>query len=77
MKKSKKVYYEQETEKLVLPIIEKCGVELVDVEYVVEEGLNYLRIYIDKEGGITFEDCKRINNPLSKLLDKKDFIEES
>ena len=75
--KSKKEVYEQKAEALVLPIIEKSGVELVDVEFVTEGGINYLRIFIDKEDGITFEDCKRVNNPFSKLLDEVDFIEES
>jgi len=75
--KNKKELYERKAEALVLPIIEKSGVELVDVEYVQEDGIYYLRVLIDKEGGITFEDCKRVNNPFSKLLDEVDFIEES
>ena len=76
-RKTKKEIYEQKAEALVLPIIEKSGVELVDVEFVLEDGIYYLRVLIDKEGGITFEDCKRVNNPFSKLLDEVDFIEES
>lgn len=76
-KKTKRELYAQKAEELVLPIIEKSGVELVDVEYVLEDGIYYLRVLIDKEGGITFEDCKRVNNPFSKLLDEVDFIEES
>lgn len=76
-KKTKREFYAQKAEELVLPIIKKSGVELVDVEYVLEDGIYYLRVLIDKEGGITFEDCKRVNNPFSKLLDEVDFIEES
>ena len=75
--KSKKQIYEQKAEALVLPLVQKCGLELVDVEFATEGGINYLRILIDKEDGITFEDCKRVNNPFSKLLDEVDFIEES
>ena len=75
--RSKKDIYEQKAEALVLPIIERSGVELVDVEFATEDGINYLRIFIDKAEGITFEDCKCVNNPFSKLLDQVDFIEES
>ena len=75
--KSKKQIYEQKAEALVLPLVQKSGVELVDVEFATEGGIHYLRICIDKEGGITFDDCKRIHNPYSKLLDQEDFIEES
>ena len=75
--KSKKQIYEQKAEALVLPLVQKCGLELVDVEFVTEGGIHYLRICIDKDGGITFDDCKRIHNPYSKLLDQEDFIEES
>lgn len=51
--------------------------ELVDVEYVKEAGTWYLRAYIDKEGGITVDDCEVINRKLSDWLDEEDFIEES
>ena len=51
--------------------------ELVDVEYVKEAGTWYLRAYIDKEGGITVDDCEIINRKLSDWLDEEDFIEES
>lgn len=74
---SKKAFYESKTEKLVSPIIQASDVELVDVEYVKEDGIYYLRVTIDKETGITFEDCKRVSKPLSRLLDEVDFIEES
>lgn len=68
---------ESRTEKLITPVIEKNNFELVDVEYVKEGGNYYLRAYIDKEGGITIDDCELVSRTLSDLLDADDFIEES
>lgn len=56
-------------EKLVLPIIEERGFELVDVEYVKEGSNYYLRVYADKEGGITIDDCVDISRALNPQLD--------
>ena len=69
--------YESMTESLVLPIIEKNKFELVDVEYVKEGSNWYLRVYIDKEGGINIDDCELVSRALSDLLDEKDFIDDS
>lgn len=66
--------YELKTEELVMPIIEENNFELVDVEYVKEGGSFFLRVYIDKEGGITVDDCEIVSRQLSDLLDEKDFI---
>ncbi len=74
---SRKEMYEQRTEELLLPIIEEYQFELVDVEYVKEGGNWYLRAYIDKEGGITVDDCGLVSRRMSDLLDEKDFVEES
>ncbi len=74
---TKRETYEQKTEKLLLPLVEQHGFELVDVEYVKEGGNWYLRAYIDKPGGITVDDCELISRALGDLLDEKDFIEES
>ena len=74
---TKREQYEQRTETLLLPIIEKNRFELVDVEYVKEGGTWYLRAYIDKPGGITVDDCEVVNRALGELLDEEDFIEES
>ncbi|TGY96574.1 ribosome maturation factor RimP [Petralouisia muris] len=74
---SRRELYEQRTEELLLPIIEKYHFELVDVEYVKEGGNWYLRAYIDKEGGITVDDCEIVSRQMSDLLDEQDFIEES
>ena len=74
---SKKETYEQKAEEMILPIVEANGFELVDVEYV-KEGQNwYLRAYIDKEGGITVDDCEIVSRELSDILDEKDFIDEA
>lgn len=74
---SKRDNYESKTESLVSPIMEENNFELVDVEYVKEGGSNYLRIYIDKEGGITVNDCELVSRQLSDLLDEDDFIPEA
>lgn len=74
---TKREEYEQKTEKLVAPILETNGFELVDVEYVKEAGSWYLRAYIDKPGGITVDDCEIVNRELSDLLDRDDFIDDS
>lgn len=74
---SKREEYEQRTEKLVLPIIEANKFELVDVEYVKEAGNWYLRVYVDKEGGIAVDDCEIVSRALSDLLDTEDFVEDS
>ena len=69
--------YEAKTEAFLLPVMEKQHFELVDVEYVKEAGTWYLRAYIDKEGGITVDDCEVINRELGDWLDQEDFIEDS
>lgn len=69
--------YETKAEALIAPIIEDNHFELVDVEYVKEGSSWYLRAYIDKEGGITVDDCELVSRAFSDLLDKADFIEDS
>lgn len=74
---AKREIYEQRTEELLNPIIDRNGFELVDVEFVKEGGNWYLRAYIDKPGGINVDDCEKVSRDLSDLLDETDFIEES
>lgn len=74
---SRKETYEARTEALLTPIVEELSLELVDVEYVKEGGTWYLRAYIDKEGGVTVDDCEAASRRLSDLLDEEDFIEEA
>ena len=64
-------------EALARPIVEQQGCTLWDVEYVKEAGVWYLRLYIDKEGGISINDCEAVSRPVSDLLDQADPIEGS
>ena len=50
--------------------------EIYDVEYVKEGSDWYLRAYIDKEGGVTIEDCEKVSRDLSDKLDEADFIKD-
>ncbi|GGJ92743.1 ribosome maturation factor RimP [Lentibacillus kapialis] len=62
------------TEELVEPILQAKGLELVDVEYV-KEGKNwFLRVYIDKEGGVDIDECGIVSEQLSEQLDEQDPI---
>ena len=63
--------------KLAEPVIEQEGCSLWDVEYVREAGSYYLRIYIDKEGGVSIDDCERVSRALDPVLDEADPIPES
>ena len=74
---SKHQDYVQKTEALVSPILQKYQYELVDVEFVKEAGSWHLRVYVDKEGGITIDDLTTVNHELSDQMDKEDFISES
>lgn len=74
---SKREIYEAKTEELVLPLVEAHHFELVDVEYVKEAGTWYLRIYIDKEGGININDCELVSRAFSDILDREDYIEDA
>ena len=62
---------------LAAPVVEQAGCSLWDVEYVKEAGEWFLRVYIDKEGGISIDDCEAVSRPLSDLLDEADPIEGS
>ena len=59
------------------PIVESCGCSLWDVEYVREGGEWFLRLYIDKETGITIDDCEAVSRAVDPILDEKDPIPES
>ncbi|MBQ9120603.1 MAG: ribosome maturation factor RimP [Lachnospiraceae bacterium] len=74
---TKREEYESKTEQLLQPILEELQFELVDVEYVKEAGTWYLRAYIDKEGGITVNDCETVSRRADELLDAMDYIPES
>ena len=74
---SKREEYEQKTEAILQPIVDRYGFELVDVEYVKEGSNWYLRAYIDKDGGIFVNDCELVHRELSDILDEQDFVEDS
>ena len=62
---------------LALPFVQEAGCSLWDVEYVKEAGSWFLRIYIDKEEGVSIQDCEAVSRPLSDALDEADPIEGS
>ena len=74
---TKKEGVEKQTEALLEPILTEFGFELVDVEYVKEGSNWYLRVYLDKSGGITVDDCEAVSRRFSEILDEKDYIEGS
>lgn len=74
---SRKETYENRTWDLLLPIAEEMGITPVDVEYLKEAGEYYLRVFIDKEGGVTIEDCETVTRELNLLLDREDYISEA
>ncbi len=74
---SKKEEYELKTEALVMPLLEENDFTLYDVEYVKEAGTYYLRIYIDKEQGITIDDCEIISRAFNEILDREDYIPDA
>ncbi len=73
----KKNVLESMITEMLNPILSKNNFELVDVEYVKEGPHLYLRVFIDKPGGITIDDCQKVSEQLSNLLDEKDPIEDN
>ncbi|MBP9997047.1 MAG: ribosome maturation factor RimP [Lachnospiraceae bacterium] len=69
--------YETRTEELLCPIVEEYGVRIYDVEYVKEGSDFYLRAYIDKDGGVTIDDCENVSRALNVRLDEEDFIKDA
>lgn len=57
-------------ESLVTPIVDEKGYELVDVEYIKEKSTRYLRIYVNKSGGIDIEEVAQVSEQLSEKLDE-------
>ena len=68
--------YEAKTEQLIQPLIDANNFELVDVEFVKEGSDWYSRVYIDKDGGITVDDCELISRAFNEILDREDYISE-
>ena len=74
---ARKENIEQQVEEIVLELLkEQSELEMVDVEYVKERDW-YLRVFIDKEGGIEIDDCQALSEKLEERLDAEDFITDS
>ena len=74
---TKREQYEEKVFAMLEPIASRHGVNIYDVEYVEEAGEWYMRAYIDKEGGVTIDDCEAVSRELSDALDVDDFIEDA
>ena len=59
------------------PIVENLGCKLWDVEFVREGSEQFLRLYLDKDGGVDIEDCERIHRAVDPVLDEQDPIQTS
>ena len=64
-------------QKLAEPVVTEHGCTLWDVEYVREGGEYFLRLYLDKEGGVTIDDCEAVSRAVDPVLDEKDPIQGS
>ena len=73
---SKKAEIEEKTEALLIRAADENNVKVYDVEYVKEGSDYYLRCYIDKESGVTIDDCEKVSRAMSDMLDRDDFIDD-
>ncbi len=62
---------------IVEPVIENMNIDLIEVEFVKEGSKKFLRLYIDKQGGITLDDCENVSKTVSPLIDEADPIKEA
>ena len=69
-------HIEEAVEAIVQEIVQDSNLEVVDVEYVKDRDW-YLRVYLDKEGGIEIDDCQRVSETLEQILDEKDLLTEA
>lgn len=74
--KSGRQQYEELAEAVAAPIAGQFGIRIYDVEYVREGQEHYLNVYIDKDGGVTINDCEDVSRLLSDALDEKDFLKD-
>lgn len=68
---------EEQISTMVEPIIEENGLELVEVNFIKEGQDWFLRIFIDKDDGVTLDDCELISRAVEKILDKEDPINQA
>lgn len=73
----KKTDLASRVEELIRPTVEDCGVELIDVKYLKENGQWILRVIIDKRGGILLEDCERVSRAIEPVIDDNIEIRQS
>jgi ribosome maturation factor RimP len=66
----------REVSLLIEPILDEMEIELVDVEYLSEGGRWILRIYVDRDGGITLDDCVRVSREIEDLIDVRDLFRQ-
>ncbi len=67
---------EEKVENLIEPKIKELGYKLYDVEYIKEGKDYYLRVYIEKDTGISLEDCELVSNNINEIIDQADYIKE-
>ncbi len=65
-----------EVSNFIEPVLEDMGFELIDIEYLSENGRWVLRIFADKSGGITLDECARVSREVGDLLEIKDLIKQ-
>ncbi len=68
---------EKRTEELASPIFEELGLKCYDVAYEKEGSDYYLRIYIDKDGGVDLNDCEAVSQRMNEILDAEDYIKDA
>jgi ribosome maturation factor RimP len=64
-----------EVNRLIEPVLDEMGFELVDTEYLSEHGKWILRIYVDRQGGVTLDDCVHVSREIGDLIDVKDIFQ--
>lgn len=69
--------YENKTRELIEPILKDNNVSLYDIDYEKEGADMYLRVYIDKEGGVSIDDCEKVSRAFNEILDREDYIDEA
>lgn len=62
---------------LAEPLAKELGLDIWDVVFEKEGASWYLRVFIEKDGGVSMDDCEAFSRPFNSILDEKDFIEQS
>lgn len=66
----------RDVNRLIEPVLDEMGFELVDTEYLSEHGKWVLRVYADEEGGITVDNCAKISKEISALIETSDIFQD-